>query len=165
MTKDEFMSYVDGIKNPLYTKYGAFLWYLANDVLTIGYLETICENMGFTTERAQLPETYTVYSKLLKDGKEIGIISNQGFPTIELYNRCRKYSKLIVKSKETIEPIKGVHRVLEWHTVKGKLHILAGGQTVIHFLPLNITDDEMVKFLTKTKLIDKVNDFKSKMEK
>ena len=160
MTKEEFLVYNDSIKTPHCAKYGAFLWFLANDILTINHIENICEKMGFTTERVRIPQTYSVYAKLFKDGKEIGTISNQGLPTIELYNRCRKYSKLIVKSKETIEPIEGVHRVLAWHTVKGKLHILAKGQTVIHFLPLNITDEDMVDFLTKSDLIDKIEKLK-----
>lgn len=169
MTKDEFMTQHEECKHRLCEKYGGFLYYLATEILNINHVEKICEEAGFTTERkherVQDQVVGNVYSILKYNGQEIGHIYLRGFPLIELFNRKRKFSKKLQSHPDIIAPIEGVHGVLEWHTVRGKLHCFAGGQTVLHFIPINITNEMMDEFLTKTNLIDKVEEFKNKENK
>ena len=51
-----------------------------------------------------------------------------------------------------MKPIKGVHRILEWHTVKGKMHCLAGGQTVLHCTPTIMTEELIEEWIVKLKI-------------
>lgn len=159
MTKEEYITLYKNIQEPIVEKYGSFLYFLINDIVSVRNMETICEKYGFTTERVVEPRC--VYSKLFYNSKLIGCIStNQGSPSIEFNKRCRKYSRMLIGCEEIIEPIEGIHRILEWHDVEGKLHKLAGGQTILHFKPFEITEDEMIRFLTKTNLLDKVDKLK-----
>lgn len=160
MTKEEFMTRHEEFKNRLCEKYGAFLYFLATDILNINYAEKICQIAGFTTERKG--ELGNVYSLLKYNDEVIGSIYLREFPLIELFKRKRKFAKKLQSHPDIIAPIEGIHGVLEWHTVKGKLHCLAGGETVLHLIPLNITNEMMDEFLTKTNLIDQVEEFKSK---
>jgi len=162
MNKEEFIKYNNDIKDTLFEKYGAYLGFLALDVFNINHMEKACEEVGFKTVRKPYQgDPRVFYSEIYDNDKLIGNISNQGLPSIELYRRCRKYAKLLEKREDIIEPINGIHRILEWHTVKGKCHNLAGGETVLHFLPVEISDDDMIDFLTKTNMIDKVEEFKN----
>lgn len=162
MTKEEFLTRFNNIKNPLCDKYGGFLYFLASDVLNISHMEKVCQSYGYTTNRVRYGSG-SFYSEIKYNEKIIGAIENQGgFPSIEIYNRQRKHAKIISENETVIKGIKGVHGILDWHTTKGKFHILAGGQTVLHFLPLDITDEMMIDFLTKTKLINHVDEFKEK---
>jgi hypothetical protein len=159
--KEEFMKRFDDIKNPLIEKYGLFLYFLAEDVLNISHMEKQCEAVGYRTNRLKFEHSYSIYSEIFDgSGKLIGVISNQGLPSIEFYKRKRKFAEPLKNHVDVIKPIKGVHRILDWHTVRGKYHCLAGGETVLHFMPLNITDEDMQKFLSKTNLLDKVEKFK-----
>lgn len=165
MTKEEYINHYDEIRNTLFEKYGKFFGYLIIDVFNILHMEKACEEVGLTTKRSHYnKESFQFYSEIYDKEKLIGIISNQGTPEIQFLNRCRKYTKLIERRNDIIEPIDGVHRVLRWHTVKGKYHILAGGETVLHFLPVKITDEDAIDFLTEKNLIDKVEEMK-KIEK
>lgn len=166
MTKEEYIKYYYDIKNNIIEKYSMCFGYLIIDIYNILKIEKVFEELGFITKR----KTYTdsplseFYSEIYDKEKLIGIISINGVPQVRLLNRCRKYAKLIEKREDVIEPIEGIHRILRWHTIKGKYHILAGGETVLYFLPVKITDEEAIDFLTKTELIDKVDEIK-KIEK
>ena len=81
-----------------------------------------------------------------------------GFPSIELLKRNKKHAIKISKSNLVIEPIKGVHRVLEWHETEGKFHILAGGEIVLHFIPVDITIEMAQKFFEKNKITQDIID-------
>jgi len=158
MTKEEFLTIFNNIKNPLCDKYGGFLYFLASDVINISHMEKVCQSFGYTTNRIRYFHSF--YSEIKFNEKVIGVIDNHGLPSIKIYNKQRKHAKIISEHENIIEGIIGVHGILDWHTTKGKFHILAGGETVLHFLPLNITDEMMIDFLTKTKLIDHVDEFK-----
>lgn len=55
--------------------------------------------------------------------------------------------------KYAIEPIIGVHSILEWYDIKEKkMHCLSGGQTVLHFLFIDITNEEIYNFIKDMKL-------------
>ena len=162
MTKEEFIKRCDDIKNPLIEKYGYLLYFLADDVFNIGYMEKQCEAVGYKTKRFQYQHGNSFYSELYdKNDNQIGVISNQGSPSIEFHKRKRKFAEPLKNHKDVIKPIKGIHRILEWHKVRGNYHCLAGGQTVLHFMPVNITDEMMQDFLIKTNLIDFVEKFKA----
>jgi hypothetical protein len=158
MTSEEFILKYNRWKDPLIKEYGEYLYFLASDVV-IYEIEAKVENLGYKTVRKKI-HTNT-FSDILFDGKVIGTIENVGLPTI-MVNRgfrtehARKFSKL----DGVIEPIQGVHRILEWHEVEGKLHKLAGGETIINFMPYEISLEYMRKFSVNMKLIDKVEDFK-----
>jgi len=166
MTKENFMSRWNNIKNPLCEKYGVLLYFLASDVINISHMEKVCEEMGYKTKRKQFEGAPTMaFSEIYHEDKHIGNIDNQGLPSVQIYKRNGKHATKISAHETIIEPIKGVHRILDWHTTKGKFHKLAGGEIVLHFLPVDITDEIMNDFLTKTKLIDKVEEFKKHEEK
>jgi len=154
MTKEEYITYTDEIADRLVKDYGTYLYFLAAEVLSVGYLEKLVEKKGYTCERKTYGKhSLSIYSTISINGKEVGRISNQGAPEIMFYKRCRKYCHDFIDMDEVIEPIKGVHRVLDWHTVqKKKMHCLAGGETVLHFMPYNISDEVMAKFITETGL-------------
>lgn len=77
------------------------------------------------------------------------------------YNRKRKYAEKIKNNTIFIKPIKGCHRILDWHKVRGKLHCLAGGQTILHTIPIEIPDDKIQKFIKEKKLEDLVDENKN----
>ena len=64
MTKEEYINLNNSIKEPLIEKYGSFLYFLSNDIISVSEMEKICELKSFTTERVRIPESYSVYSKL-----------------------------------------------------------------------------------------------------
>lgn len=162
MNKEEFIALHDAVQKPLIEKYGLFLTFLGTDVLTIGYVEKVCEAKGYTSKRVHYGGgSIQFYSELYLDGKIVGVISNQGLPCVEFYKRKRKLAVALAEHPDIIAPIVGVHRVLGWHDVKGKLHCLAGGETVLHFKPLNITDEMMETFLIKTNLMGMVEKLKA----
>ncbi len=93
-------------------------------------------------------KTGEIFSLILFEGKEVGFIDLQGFPSIQLHKRKRKFAKKF-KTDLLIKPIKGVHRVLDWHTVSGYEHRLAGGQTVLHGTPSVFTKELMDEWIIK----------------
>jgi hypothetical protein len=69
----------------------------------------------------------------------------------------KRKRKIVANSKITedalvIKPIEGIHRILDWHSVKGKMHCLLGGQTVLHLMPAELTDELMQEWITKLEL-------------
>lgn len=154
MTLEEYITYTDEIADRHIKNYGAYLYFLATDVITVSNLEKLVEEKGYSVERKTYGEHNTfIYSIISINGKEVGTISNQGSPEIMFYKRCRKYCHDFIDMDEVIEPIKGVHRVLDWHSIKKKkMHCLAGGETVLHFMPYNISNEVMADFLNKTGL-------------
>ncbi len=141
----------------LIKKYG-FVYDIVNVVLEICRLEKIVEGYGFTTERIQPKEGnwLMLYSKILYNGKEVGRMNVQGFPEIMFYKRKRKLAEIIESDATFIIPIEGIHRILGWHSVKGKKHCLAGGETVLHVLPVVMTDTIMEEWIDKLKIRDLV---------
>lgn len=133
-----------------------FVKFLICDVFELKSLETLVEREGFTTKRESYggrPDQF--YSDILDDkGKSIGNISNQGLPSIELYNS--KYKESLATSLSVydniIEPIKGVHRVLNWHTTDGKFHILANDYIILNAMPVEVSEEEVNNFLEKTEI-------------
>jgi len=151
MTKEEYIKKSDNIRNQIIEKYGTMAYYLISDIFNISYMESVCEKIGYKTSRKRIQTT--LYSKLFdENNKEIGVISNQGCPTIEIYKRNKKHAIKISKDKNVIDPIDGVHRVLSWHSVEGKLHKLAGGEIVLHFIPVEIPDDDIQDFIENKKM-------------
>ncbi len=160
MTKEEFIEKNNNIKNTIIEKYGDMAYYVISDIFNVGFMEDICIELGYTVTRCNID--FTIYSKLFdENGEEIGVISNQGTPSIEIYKRLKKHAIKISKNINVIKPIEGIHRILDWHTVEGKLHKLAGGEIVLHFIPLEISDDDIKEFNEKTKILELLK----KMEK
>ena len=159
-TKKEFIEYYEGIKARLCEKFGSYLYFLSNDIITLNTIEEKVSSLGYGVERKHNSGIY--YTTITWEEKEIGVINIQGsFPSIEVFKGNRtKHATKFAKLEGVIEPIMGIHRVLDWHEVKGKFHILAGGETIIHFLPLDISVETVIDFLTKVKMIDKVEEFK-----
>jgi hypothetical protein len=71
-------------------------------------------------------------------------------PSVELFKRQGKHATILAQHEDFIAPIKGIDRILGWHTVKGKLHKLAGGQTVLHCKQLEISDEFIDGFFEKS---------------
>lgn len=161
MKKQDFIEYYEGNKASLCEQFGAYLYFLSNEIITLSTIEERVSSLGYEVERKHSRNCNSYYTIIKWEGKEIGVIDIQGFPSIEIYKGNRiKHATKFAKLEGTIEPIKGVHRILDWHDVKGKFHILAGGETIIHFLPLDLSTDTVIDFLTKVELIDKVEEFK-----
>jgi len=162
LTKEEYIARQDMIHNPIIEKYGLIIHYLLADVFNISAMEKICENLGYTTVRVKYEmDKFSFYSQLYFGKKLIGTISNQGLPSIELYKRNKKHAAIISKDDKFITPIKGIHRVLDWHEVQGKYHILANNEIVLHFLPVVIDEEMITEFLNKTGLSKDVKHLKS----
>lgn len=158
MTKEDFSNRNKSIREPLVEKYGSFLYLLANDIFNIKAMEKVCEKNGLVTKRKQ--KNYSISSEVYFDGILAGSITNQGLPTIEFQKGKRKFAKLVAKDENIVAPIQGCHTILESHTVTGKLHCLSGGETLLHYLPVDITDDMMIDFLIEMTLTDKVESLK-----
>jgi len=103
-----------------------------------------------------------LYTLLKMDGKTVGEMRCTGvFPEIMIDRRKRKYAKIAAQLEGAIAPIKGVHSVLEWHTIKEKkLHCLAGGETLIHLRPLKLSVEDFQGWINLCGLNDAVADMK-----
>ena len=151
MTAEQFKSKFS-LKPSLIDKYG-LAYFIVSDVVNINNAEDLLTKYGFTSER-QTEDYVTrnlLWAKVFFEGKYLGVIDLQGFPSIEFEKRKRK---LVTNSKITsdnlvINPINGIHRILDWHSVKGKMHCLAGGQTVLHLLPTEMTDELLSEWVDK----------------
>ena len=126
-------------------------YFLVSDVIHINKLETLVEKYGFTVERQDKDylTSHVLWSKVLFEDKIVGHIDLQGFPSIEFHKRKRKLAAIVVKDDMVIAPIEGIHRILDWHTVKGKMHCLVGGETVLHVLPDEMTEEVMTEWIEK----------------
>ena len=158
MTNEDFSDRLKSIRTPLVEKYGSFLYLLANDIFNIKAMEKVCEKNGLVTKRKQ--KNYSISSEIYFDGKLSGSITNQGAPIIEFQKGRRRFAKLVAKDENIVAPIQGCHSILESHTVTGKLHCLSGGETLLHYLPVDITDDMMIDFLIEMNLTDRVESLK-----
>ena len=161
MTKKEFIKAIDKHKKALHSAFGSYLTMLAKDVMNISKIEEDIEAIpGYTTER--FANHGMPYSKIFFNKKDIGTIDLQGFPTIMLRKRNKKHAIVLMELPGVIEPIDGIHRVLAWHTVEGKMHKLAGGEIVLNFMPREFTVKQIEKFLKDTKLYPCIEDFKKR---
>ena len=155
LTSEQFMDRYNEIKKPIVDHFGAYLYFLSSNVLNLNELEKMVEKQGFETERKQYQDnSMSFYTDIKRNGKIVGNISVQVFPSIEWYKGSQKYAKLFVDEPLCIKPLPGVHRVLDWHTKRGKFHVLAGGQTVLHFLPFELTVDTVTTFLNRIGITD-----------
>jgi len=162
MTIEELKTRHDEISTRVCDRLGAFLYFLIIDVINISKLEKICEDAGYRTERKTFARSkYTIYSEVYNDDKLIASISgNVGWPTIEFYkgNKIKNKIKKIAENDIFLKPIKGWHRVLDWHKVEGKLHILANENKsiVLHSLSDSLSDETVNDFLIKNKLTPEI---------
>ena len=142
------------LKIKLIEKY-SIVYFLVRDVLNINKCEDIIKEFGFTVKRItkDYKDRGILYSEVFYNEKEVACIDLQGFPTIMFHKRQRKLAKLIINHTDVIAPIPGIHRILEWHSVKNKkLQCLAGGQTIMHILPVELTEEILDDEIKKLKL-------------
>ena len=153
-------------KATLMDKYG-LAYFVVNDVININNAEDLATKYGFTVERQtdDYATRYFLWSKIFFEGKLVGHIDLQGFPSMEFLKRKRKLvaNSKIAEDALVIKPIQGIHRILDWHSVKGKMHCLAGGQTVLHLMPAELTDELMQEWITKLELQPLVDKTKNKI--
>lgn len=145
--KEKYLKRFYEIKNRVVKKYGAYLYFLIADIINICAIEKVVEDAGFTTKRINLKENGLTYSEVYKGDKHIASIQGgYGFATIEFVPRNKGLARKLSKNELFIEPIKGVHRVLDWHEVEDKMHILAGGEIVLHAIPNELSDETCKDF-------------------
>lgn len=160
MTKDEFINRYetnrDMIINHFDKKddehYSYMIYMMASMIFNITYMEELVEKLGYTTKRRQLSDKWTCVSDIYHNDEQIGVISCLVYPEIMMYKGHKGISKEISKDVNALVPIEGHHRILDWHDVEDKLHLLAGGEIVIHFLPLELSIEKVEKFVNNTKL-------------
>lgn len=151
MNSKEYLYLLDIQKERISEKYGNFMYYLISNIFNINSISKTIETVsGYKTERVIVDNI--AFDDILYNNKIIGKIECIGsFPNIVFQKGCRYHAKKFIKY--AIEPIIGLHRILEWHDIREKkMHCLAGGQTVLHFLPLDITNEEIDNFIKKLKL-------------
>src|ERR1043165_7589643 len=121
MTAQEFKDTFP-VKRDLMAKYG--LAYLIVDaIVNINRCEAMLEERGFTVRRVtEHFDRGLLYSVVLMNGVEVGQIDLQGFPSVEFVKGKRHVAALIEDCDLVIAPIPTIHRILDWHTVKGKMH-------------------------------------------
>lgn len=150
----------------LQDKFG-LAYYLVSDVININKAEELVTKYGYTVERQtdDYVSRYFLWSKVFYDGKLVGAIDLQGFPSIEFSKRTRKIitNSNITQDDLVIKPIIGIHRILDWHTVKGKMHCLAGGETILHLMPTELTDELIQEWVEKLDLQPIVEKTKNKL--
>jgi hypothetical protein len=154
MTAEQFKTKFSH-KTTLIDKYG-LVYFVVNDVININNAEELATKHGFEVERQTDDYTtrYFLWSKIFFEGKLVGHIDLQGFPSMEFLKSKRKIvtNSKIAEDAMVIKPIEGIHRILDWHTVKSKMHCLAGGQTVLHLMPVELTEELMQEWITKLQL-------------
>ena len=143
-----------GLKPDLIKKYGIHAYLLIQNIIDINNAEKLLENSGFTVKRItdKYIKTGLMFSEIYYQDKLVGEIDLQGFPSIMFYKRKRKLVSLIKENDLIMKPIKGVHRILDWHTVKGNMHCLAGGETVLHCIPTIMTEELIEEWIIKLKI-------------
>lgn len=112
----------------------------------LGIIAEITKRLGYSVEvrTSDIYEHIHFLDLYAPKGKVIGTAECQAtFPSITFDKGQRRHAKIFEKEPEFIAPIKGVHQLLDWHTVKGKLHCLSGGQTVLHLEKVEPTDEEI----------------------
>ena len=141
-TVDELSARHYEIRDRVCERYGAQLYFLLVNVLNVSMIEGLVESKGYITERKAT--NYDAYSEIKRDEKVIGVITcTVGWPTIEIFKfrGNKKVAKDLATLDRVIEPVKGYHRILDWHEVKGKMQKLAGGQIILNLLSHEMPDD------------------------
>lgn len=147
-TADELLARHDEIRDRVCERYGAQLYFLLVNVLNVSMIEGLVESKGYITERKAA--NYDAYSEIKRDEKVIGVITcTAGWPTIEIlkFSGNKKVVKDLATLDRVIEPVKGYHRILDWHEVEGKMQRLAGGQIILNLLSFEMPDDACDKLL------------------
>lgn len=150
MTKEEFLKINLDNNESISRKTSQYVYFIIYNIFNINNLKEYVESKGYTTKRCVVG--MEAYDEIYFADKNIGYIKCSIFPEIYLNKGCRKHGKTL--SEKAITPIVDVHRILEWHTVKQKLHCLAGGETVLYFNEVEITDEEIDRFVSVCKLED-----------
>lgn len=153
MTSKQLLDRHDEIKDRISKKYGFFLYFLLQNIFNISKLEELVESKGFSVKRKKVG--YDILSEIYDGEKHIGLIqSTAGWPTIELlkFKGNKKIARSLAESDIIIEPVEGYHRILDWHDVCGKLHILAGGQIILNSLTDELKDQHVSKFINDNNL-------------
>ncbi len=150
MNKQEFLKINDSQQKRISEKYGVFMYFMISNLFNVNTLSKIVEEKGYKTERITIHGT--AYDEIYHNNKRIGRIECVGsYPQIIFEKRCRQHAKKF--AEYAITPIKGVHRILDWHDVKeNKLHCLARGETVLHFQSPDISNEKIDKFIKDLKL-------------
>jgi hypothetical protein len=150
MKKEEFLKIYYDNNELISKKTSQYFYNIIHNIFNINNLREYVESKGYTTKRCTV--NMEAYDEIYFGDKNIGYIKCSIFPEIYLNKGCRRHGKGL--SEKAIAPIVGVHRVLEWHDIKQKLHCLAGGQTVLYFNEVEISDEEIDDFVTVCKLGD-----------
>ncbi len=140
--------------NGLLMKKYTMSYLIVSAIANIVRCEKILTDLGFTVERntEHFNTIGILFSKVFWNGEEVGSIDIQGFPAIEFNKKKRHLAARLEDSEFVIAPIKGIHRVLDWHTTSGKMHKLAGGQTVMHVEPVWFTEESFQEWVEELKL-------------
>lgn len=150
MTKENYINFIKTDQKNISEKYGMLMYFILTNVFNVNSISKIVEEKGYRTERIVLHNT--AFDDIYFNNKVIGRIECTGaFPRIMFYKRNRKHARVFMQ--HAIEPIEGVHSVLSWHSVKEKkMHCLAGGETVLHFMPITLTDEQIDSFIKEMKI-------------
>jgi hypothetical protein len=153
VNKIEFLEKVESQRERIHKRYGSFMYYFIVDLFNINYISQLIEtNKDYKTVRISSRLSMVSYDEIYYQDNLIGTVRCMGsFPEVTFYKNYRKHA---LKFKEhAIAPIMGVHRVLEWHEIKSeKLHCLAGGETILHFMPIEINNKKIDSFIKENKL-------------
>lgn len=160
MTTKEFSQRKEKTDQPLIEAFGATLFFLISDVINVSHMQQEMEDLGYKVKRRTVG-SLTPVGDVYFNGEKIALIKSMGtYPQITFFKKCRSHARKAAKSKLAIKPIEEIHTVLAWHDVKDKLHCLAGGETIVHFMPQEITVARGEKFLKEVGLYGKIATFK-----
>lgn len=166
MTKQHLLKRHDEIKIRVCEKYGTRLYFLISNIFNVSKLENLVESFGYQTKRKN--QGHDIFSEIYENEKLIGIIESRvGWPTIEIFKfkGNKKIARKLAQSDIIIEPVKGFHRILDWHDVDGKLQILGGGQIILNAISDLLDMDMCDKFLQDIKITQEMIDNFKRSEK
>ena len=145
MLKQDFLKEHNKHSDSIIEEFGNFIYFMSTEVISLSVIEKEIESIGYTTKRITDTGVLTLYTEVYFENKLIGILSISGtFPEINVLKRNRKHARAIAQLLSAIEPVKGVHRILDWHDIKEeKLHCLANGSTIVHFKKPEISVDSV----------------------
>ena len=153
-TADKLIARHEEIRDRVMERYGDQLYFVLVNVLNVSMIEELVQSKGYATERKM--SSYDAYSEIKQDGKVIGIIEcRAGWPSIEVlkFKGNKKVAKDLAILDRVIEPVKGYHRILDWHEVEGKMQKLAGGQIILNILSSEMPNDLCDKLLSNSGFI------------
>lgn len=117
-------------------------------------LNPIIKHFGWVCVRKKHP-TNSLYGEIEKNGKIVGYYSYDPWPSVVLLPFLKGRSEVTDKliQLDAVKPIKGVHRILDWHYLikNGYIQKLAKEQWVIHFVPETPTMEDLKKLLEQVK--------------